>query len=130
MTKARAWGVLHNFLVAVALYPVALLGVWVLVALGEVAVNLQLPADAMPLVYGLVFAVLTLTLLDLLGVAASVLALVSCANLIEYAQIVVPGRSPSWVDFTAGLCGVVVAATLVWASRALITRRTRTQPEA
>lgn len=111
-----------SFLISAAIYPVVLLGVWGLIALGTLATDRHMPADTMPLVYGLVFAVLTVALIDILGVATVVLALVSCANLIEYAQLLVPGRSPSAVDFVASLAGIVVAATLVWMARVLVQR--------
>jgi len=114
--------ILKNFTIAVAIYPVVLIGFWALNALGTLSMNLHIPADSMPLLYGLVFAVLTVTLLGILGVATVVLALVSTANLIEYAQILVPGRSPSAVDFAAGLAGILVAATLVTFARSLVAR--------
>lgn len=107
---------------SVAIYPLVLVGVWGLVALGVVATDLEIPMDVMPLVYGLAFAVLTVALMDLLGLASVVMGLVAVANLIEYAQILVPGRSASAVDFIAGLSGVIVAATLVWAARSILAR--------
>ncbi|MCG6901526.1 MAG: hypothetical protein LJE68_02490 [Rhodobacter sp.] len=115
----------QSLLISAAIYPIVLVGVWLLVFLGVVAVDLQMPTDAMPLVYGLVFAVLTFALIDLLGVASVVMALISCANLIEYAQLVVPGRTASAVDFIAGLAGVIVAALLITAARALVQRSAR-----
>ena len=90
--------------------------------LGGLASDWQMPTDTMPLIYGLVYAVLTVALIDLLGVACVVLGLVSIANLIEYAQIVVPGRTASAVDSMAGLAGIVVAALLVWMARSLMQR--------
>lgn len=119
---ARLPKILNALLVSVAIYPVVLVGVWTLVALGVLAANLEMPTDAMPLVYGLAFAVMTVALIDLLGVASVVLGLVAVANLIEYAQILVPGRSASPVDFVAGLAGVVFAAVLVWVARSLMLR--------
>jgi hypothetical protein len=108
--------------ISVAIYPIVLLGVWGLLWLGTTASDLHLPSDTQPLLYGLVFAALTLALIDILGIASVVLALVSCANLIEYAQLLVPGRSASTVDFLASLAGIVVAATLVWMARSLVQR--------
>lgn len=122
MRFARLRKILQSLLVSVAIYPVVLVGVWVLVALGVVAANQEMPTDVMPLIYGLAFAVLTVALIDILGIASVVLGLVSCANLIEYAQLMVPGRSASAVDFVAGLAGVVFAAVLVWAARSLMAR--------
>ncbi|MDF0600640.1 hypothetical protein P1J78_07860 [Psychromarinibacter sp. C21-152] len=122
MFGSRIIELAKSFLISIAIYPVVLVGVWGLVALGTVAADMHMPADTMPLIYGLVFAVLTVALIDLLGVASVVLALVASANLIEYAQLLVPGRSPSAVDFVASLVGVVVAATLVWVARALVER--------
>jgi len=122
MTKDRMRFVSRNLLISLALYPVVLLGVWGLMALGTFATNWHISADAMPLIYGLVFAVLTLCLVDILGIATVVLALVSIANLIEYAQLLVPGRTPSPVDFAASLAGVLIAAILVWSARALVGR--------
>lgn len=113
---------LSLLLVSVAIYPVVLVGVWGLVALGTIAANLEMPRDTMPLVYGLTFAVLTVTLFDLLGPASVVMGLVAVANLIEYAQLFVPGRQASTVDFLASLAGIVFAATLVWAARSLLQR--------
>ncbi|WP_172297550.1 hypothetical protein [Pseudoruegeria sp. HB172150] len=115
-----------NFLISIAIYPVVLIGVWALIALGTYAADMHMPADTKPLVYGLVFAVLTFALIDILGVATVVLALVSSANLIEYAQLLIPGRSASPVDFLAGLSGILLAATLVWTARSLVNRG---QPE-
>ena len=112
----------QSLIISVAIYPIVLVGVWLLVLIGVVAADLQMPTDSMPLVYGLVFAVLTFSLIDLLGVASVVMALISAANLIEYAQLVVPGRTASLVDFIAGLAGVLVAAVLVWAARTLLQR--------
>ena len=114
--------ILHSLLISVAIYPVVLLGVWGLIALGALATDMHMPTDTMPLVYGLVFAVLTFALIDLLGVASVVLALVASANLIEYAQLLVPGRSASPIDFIASLAGVIVAAVLDWTARALVQR--------
>jgi len=114
--------ILHSVVISVALYPLVLVGVWALFALGVVAANLHMPTDVMPLVYGLAFAVLTVALIDLLGIASVVMGLVAVANLIEYAQIMVPGRQASAVDFAAGLAGIIVAATLVWAARAIVAR--------
>lgn len=113
-----------NTVIAIAIYPIVLIGFWGLNALGTLAVDWQIPSDAMPLVYGLTFAVLTLSLLSILGIATVVLALVSLANLIEYAQLLVPGRTPSAIDFAAGLAGIIVAATLVFAARSLVSRHT------
>ncbi len=113
---------LKSFLISAAIYPLVLLGVWGLIWLGALATDLHMPSDTLPLVYGLVFAVLTVALIDILGVASVVLALVASANLIEYAQLLVPGRTASAVDFIAGLAGITVAATLVWAARTLVGR--------
>lgn len=121
--------IFNSLLVSVAIYPVVLVGVWGLVALGVVAADLEMPTDVMPLVYGLAFAVMTVALLDLLGVASVVLGLVAIANLIEYAQLLVPGRSASAVDFVAGFAGIVFAATLVWAARTFLTRINVEDPE-
>lgn len=114
--------VLRSFIISIAIYPVVLVGVWALIWLGTFATDMHMPADTMPLIYGLVFAVLTVALIDILGVASVVLALVSSANLIEYAQYLVPGRTASAVDFIAGLSGVIIAATLVWVARSLVGR--------
>ncbi len=122
MTLETLRNIVTSLMISAAIYPIVLLGVWCLVALGVVAADLQMPADYVPLVYGLVFAVLTVALIDLLGVASVVMALIASANLIEYAQLVIPGRSASPVDFVAGLAGVVIAAVLVWAARALVHR--------
>lgn len=119
-----------SLLVSVAIYPVVLVGVWGLVALGVVATNLEMPSDTMPLVYGLTFAVLTIALFDLLGPACVVMGLVSVANLIEYAQLMVPGREASAVDFIASLSGVVLAALLVWTARSLLQRAETEETEA
>lgn len=113
---------LQSLMISVAIYPIVLIGVWVLVMIGVIAADLQMPSDTMPLVYGLVFAVLTIALIDLLGVACVVMGLISSANLIEYAQLVVPGRTASAVDFIAGLAGVIVATLLVWVARSLVQR--------
>ena len=112
----------RSLIISVALYPIVLVGVWALVTVGDFAANWHVPTDTKPLVYGLAFAVLTVCLIDLLGVASVVLALISVANLIEYAQIIVPGREPSPVDFVAGLAGVILAAILVVSARALVHR--------
>ncbi len=122
MTLTRLKSLGQSLLISIALYPIVLVGVWGLLAAGVVAANLQVPTDSMPLIYGLVFAVLTVSLIDLLGVATVVLALISAANLIEYAQIVIPGREASPVDFIAGLGGVIFAAVLVVAARAFVQR--------
>lgn len=125
MTSLRLRAIASNMLIGVAIYPLVLVGVWALIALGAIAASWQIAADTSPLVYGLVFALLTLSLIDLLGVASVVLALVAAANLIEYAQLLVPGRSASAVDFVAGIAGIAVAATLVWAARILVQRHTQ-----
>ncbi len=122
MRLERLSRVFQSLIISLAIYPIVLVGVWVLVTIGVVATDLQIPVDTMPLVYGLVFAGLTLALIDLLGVASVVLALVSGANLIEYAQLLVPGRTASVIDFIAGFAGVVVAVVLVWAARMLVKR--------
>ncbi|MDJ0826291.1 MAG: hypothetical protein QNJ16_12375 [Rhodobacter sp.] len=122
MNLDRLRSILQSLLISVAIYPVVLVGVWGLLALGTLATNMQMPTDTMPLVYGLVFAVLTVALIDILGVASVVLALVASANLIEYAQLLVPGRSASAVDFIASLAGVIIAALLVWVARTLVQR--------
>lgn len=122
MSLDQLRNIFQSLMISVAIYPIVLIGAWLLVWIGVVAADLEMPADSMPLVYGLVFAVLTLSLIDLLGVASVVMALISAANLIEYAQLLVPGRSASPVDFIAGLAGVLVAAVLVWAARSLVLR--------
>ena len=114
--------ILNSFLISVAIYPLVLVGVWGLFALGVLAANLEMPTDSMPLVYGLAFGVMTISLIDLLGFASVVMGLVAVANLIEYAQLIVPGRTASAVDFVAGLGGIVVAALLVWTARSLVGR--------
>lgn len=114
--------ILNAMLVSVAIYPVVLVGVWGLFALGVFAADMEMPTDVFPLVYGLAFAVLTFALIDLLGIASVVMGLVAIANLIEYAQLMVPGRTASTIDFIAGLAGIVLAATLVWAARTLLQR--------
>lgn len=124
MFASRLIELAKSFLISIAIYPVVLVGVWALISLGTFATDMNMPADTKPLIYGLVFAVLTVALIDILGVASVVLALVASANLIEYAQLLVPGRSASAVDFIAGMIGVVIAATLVWAARALVDRHT------
>ena len=40
-----------SFLISAAIYPVVLLGVWGLIALGTLATDRHMPADTMPLVY-------------------------------------------------------------------------------
>ena len=109
-------------LISIAIYPIVLIAVWIFVVLGAFATEQQIPTDTMPLIYGLIFAALTLALVDLLGIASVVMALIAGANLIEYAQLVVPGRTASSVDFIAGMVGVVLAAVLVWMARALVQR--------
>ena len=126
MLKTRLRHFLHAALVSIAIYPIVMIAVWLFVALGVMATDQHLATDMMPLIYGLIFAALTLALIDLLGVAAVVMALIAGANLIEYAQLVVPGRAASPVDFTAGMAGVVLAALLVCTARALLQR---IQPE-
>ena len=113
---------LNSVIISVAIYPLVMVGVWGLVALGVLAVNMEMPTDSMPLIYGTAFAVLTVSLIDLLGYACVVMGLIAIANLIEYVQLVVPGRTASPVDFIAGLSGVIVAALLVWSARALVQR--------
>jgi hypothetical protein len=122
MTKDTVHTILTSLLISAAIYPVVFLGVWALFALGSLATDMHLPSDIMPLAYGLIFAVLTVALIDILGVASVVMALVASANLIEYAQLVIPGRSASLVDFMASLAGVIFAAVLVWMARALVAR--------
>lgn len=112
----------QGLLISVAIYPLVLVAAIGLAALGAYAVNHSLPMDMMPLVYGLAFATLTVALIDILGVASVIMALIACANLIEYAQLLVPGRNASAVDFIAGLSGVLVAAVLVWTARTLVER--------
>ena len=122
MTKDTFHTILTSLMISAAIYPVVFLGVWGLFALGSLATDMHLTSDIMPLAYGLVFAVLTVALIDILGVASVVMALVASANLIEYAQLVIPGRSASLVDFVASLAGVIFAAVLVWIARALVAR--------
>jgi len=114
--------VLQSLIISVAIYPIVLVGIWLLMMIGSVAADQHMPTDTMPLVYGLVFAGLTVALIDLLGVGVVVLGLISGANLIEYAQYLVPGRTASVVDFIAGGAGVIVATILVWAARHLVQR--------
>jgi len=45
--------------------------------------------------------------------------------LIEYAQILIPGRSASAVDFVASLAGVICAAVLVWLAHSFAARNRR-----
>lgn len=125
MRLKRLRKVFQSLMIGVAIYPIVLVGVWVLVMIGVVATDLRIPTDTMPLVYGLVFGMLTVCLIDLLGMASVVMALVSAANLIEYAQLFVPGRTASTVDFIAGLAGVIVASVLVWVARTLVQRVNR-----
>lgn len=127
MTLETLRNIVTSLMISAAIYPIVLLGVWCLVALGVVAADLQMPADYVPLVYGLVFAVLTVALIDLLGVASVVMALIASANLIEYAQMVIPGRNASAVDFIAGLSGVIVAALLVWIAHSVSNRSRATR---
>lgn len=122
MIVGRMTNLGRSILIAFALYPIVLVGVWGLFAAGLVAAHWHLPTDSMPLVYGLIFAVMTVMLIDLLGVATVVLALISIANLIEYAQFIIPGREPSAIDFVAGLAGVISAAILVVSARAFVQR--------
>ena len=122
---------LRNFgtslIISIAIYPIVFAVVWGLVFLGSLAADLNMPSDIMPLTYGLVFAVLTVALMDILGVATVVMALIACANLIEYAQLVIPGRSASLVDFIASLAGILVAAVLIWMARTLVQRHHQTE---
>ena len=118
----RYEGIAQGFVIAIAIYPIVLIGAFALIGMGILATGLQLPTDTMPLIYGLVFSVLTVALIDILGVASVVMALIACANLIEYAQLVIPGRTASPIDFMASLAGVIIAATLVWMARALVQR--------
>ena len=69
MTLVRLKSICQSLLISIALYPIVLVGVWGLLATGIIAAHWHLPTDTMPLVYGLVFAVLTVSLIDLLGVA-------------------------------------------------------------
>ena len=123
MNKSR--DVLRSLVISFAVYPIVLLGVLGLIALGIFADKSQLPVDTMPLVYGLVFAALTFFLIDLLGIASVVPALLSGVNLIEYAQLIIPGRSASLIDLIAGLSGVVVTAVLIWVAHSLVRRSNR-----
>lgn len=111
-----------SVMIAVAIYPLVFAVVLGLVYLGALAADLQMPSDMMPLIYGLVFAVLTVALVDIIGVATVALALISCANLIEYAQLLIPGRSASLIDFLASLSGIFVALVLIWMARKLVER--------
>lgn len=124
MSKDSVHTIAWHLLISTALYPIVLLSAWALLALGSVAATWHLSADTPPLVYGLVFALLTVSLLGLLGMATVVLVLVASASLIEYAQILVPGRAPSAIDFAAGIGGILGAALIVWAARALVQRHT------
>ncbi len=112
----------HGLMIAIAIYPIVLIGAFVLIALGIISAGLRVPTDTIPLIYGLVFSVLTIALIDILGIGSVVMALIAGANLIEYAQLVIPGRAASPIDFMASLAGVVIAATLVWMARALVQR--------
>ncbi len=130
MIASRIRTVFVGVSISVAIYPIVLLGVWALLWLGTTASAMHLPADTQPLLYGMVFAALTLALIDIIGIASVVLALVSCAILIEYAQLLVPGRSASTVDFLASLAGIFVAATLHWTARTLVERHLARPPGA
>ena len=122
MRRERLQKFLNSVLICAAIYPVVTIGVWGLMALGGLAADWHLPTDTKPLINGMIFAVLTVSLIDFLGVASVVMGLIAIANLIEYAQIVVPGRSASAVDFLSGMAGVVIAAILVWAARSFVQR--------
>ncbi len=120
MKKFRSLG--HSLVIGFAVYPVIFLGVIALVALQVFADHLHLNSDTVPLLYGLVFAALTIVLIDLAGIASVVMALIASANLIEYAQIMIPGRTASAVDFIASLAGVICAAVLIWLAHSLAAR--------
>ena len=119
---SRYTDLFQGLVIALAIYPIVLVGVFGLIVMGVVAAGLEIPTDTMPLIYGLLFSVLTVALIDILGLASVVMALVACANLIEYAQLLIPGRSASPIDFLASLAGVILAATLVWMARTLVQR--------
>ena len=55
---------LQAALISIAIYPIVMIGVWLFVALGVVATDQHLPTDTMPLIYGLIFAALTLALIE------------------------------------------------------------------
>lgn len=129
MSKETIQNIMTSLVISAAIYPIVFLGVWGLFALGTLASDLHLPSDIMPLTYGLVFAVLTIALIDILGLASVVMALIASANLIEYAQMVIPGRTASLVDFVASLAGVIFAAVLVWMARSLVARHHLAQGE-
>lgn len=112
----------HTLILTLAVYPIVLLCLLALIYLGIFADQQRLPADTMPLVYGLVFAALTFFMVEVLGLASAVPAVISGINLIEYAQLVVPGRSASVIDFIAGLSGVFLAAVMIWVAHKLVHR--------
>jgi VanZ family protein len=62
------------------------------------------------LVFGTLFVVFDRALNLPLSVALALPLLISAAD--EMHQLFLPGRNPSWADWLAGLCGVVVAAML------------------
>lgn len=114
--------VAHTLILTLAVYPIVLLGLLALIYLGVFADQQHIPADTMPLVYGLVFAALTFFLVEVLGLASAVPAVISGINLIEYAQLVIPGRTASLIDCIAGLAGVFLAAVLIWVAHKLVHR--------
>ncbi len=125
MKNIKTFG--RSLVIGFALYPVIFLGIIALVALQVFAEQLHYSADTVPLLYGLVFAALTIVLIDLMELASVVMALIASANLIEYAQMVIPGRNASAVDFIAGLSGVIVAALLVWIAHSVSNRSRATR---
>lgn len=124
MRRERLRDLGRLLMISAAVYPIVFVGAWGLLLIGSFATGWNLPADATPLLYGLAFAVLTVALYDILGLASVVLALIASANLIEYSQLIIPGRSASMVDYAASLFGVVFAAALVAAAKALAKRST------
>jgi VanZ family protein len=62
------------------------------------------------LLFGALFVVFDRTLHLPLAVALALPLLISAAD--EMHQLFLPGRSASWTDWLAGLCGVILAAIL------------------
>lgn len=63
------------------------------------------------LVFGMLFVVFDRALNLSLAVALALPLLISAAD--EIHQIFLPGRTASWADWLAGLCGVLVAAVVL-----------------
>ena len=115
----------QSLIIGFAVYPIIFLGAVALIALQVFAEQMHISSDTIPLLYALVFAVLTIALVELLNIASVVLVLTASATLIEYAQILIPGRSASAVDFVASLAGVICAAVLVWLAHSFAARNRR-----